>query len=379
MTLILTWLDKRKIVQVSDQRLTLPDGSLFDEQALKTICVRSCDCSFLLSYTGEAYMPQWSRTDYWLTAAIQPLTLRSLDDLIEGLCFRLNNDAAPKKRLCVVAAGYPHGSNIWFFFRISNFHGPRDLLLSEAADHFTARLRPALERPSKDSRGFDDTGVQLSGPVRKQAKRAGRHELPGMDGMTSAAKLAKFIREASKSPRYGLRIGLNCVGGVGAVLTPCGQFKTVYYPAHRSSRVITPHIVDTSAIYANISLKPAPDSASTMTDFVDWPELSARVERHGKCLISITNTGSIDWTDVRLDLNGRPDYKMLAEGFECGPGYIYGWPLLAAQSTTSVGLASSAKSVSATPFNPEKEDIEDLVLVARLNGRQYGKLIVGPL
>jgi len=106
MTLILTWLDKRKIVQVSDQRLTLPDGSLFDEQALKTICVRSCDCSFLLSYTGEAYMPQWSRTDYWLTAAIQPLTLRPLDDLIEGLCFRLNNDAAPKKRLCVVAAGF---------------------------------------------------------------------------------------------------------------------------------------------------------------------------------------------------------------------------------------------------------------------------------
>src|SRR5438552_13287299 len=81
MTLIMTWIDTRKIVQVCDQRLTMPNGRPFDEQALKMICVASIDASFMLSYTGQAYLPVGSRTDRWLINSIQPVTRRPLPEL----------------------------------------------------------------------------------------------------------------------------------------------------------------------------------------------------------------------------------------------------------------------------------------------------------
>jgi hypothetical protein len=39
MTLIMTWIDTRKIVQVCDQRLTMPDNTITEESAMGSIAL----------------------------------------------------------------------------------------------------------------------------------------------------------------------------------------------------------------------------------------------------------------------------------------------------------------------------------------------------
>jgi hypothetical protein len=59
-----------RIVQVSDRRLTLPGGKLYDDEANKAITVNCDDAYFSVAYTGLARLRdrdsrEWMRTDKW--------------------------------------------------------------------------------------------------------------------------------------------------------------------------------------------------------------------------------------------------------------------------------------------------------------------------
>ena len=86
MTLIFTVLTFNKVVQVSDRRLTWPDGSLADDHANKAVCVSCADGWFAISYTGAAQVGR-SRTptDEWLVELLSRADAGSLvsADVIE--------------------------------------------------------------------------------------------------------------------------------------------------------------------------------------------------------------------------------------------------------------------------------------------------------
>jgi hypothetical protein len=167
---------------------------------------------------------------------------------------------------------------------------------------------------------------------------------------------------------------------VGAVLRPGNGFELLYYPVRRSRRVIAPHFVSQTGSYASISARSGGDvSESAELDFSEWPELNAKVQRFDDFL-SVSNTGDLDWAEIRFDLNGRPeDYRDIARGFTFGPGYVYQCPFLAAGGTLSLGLRSFMKMDDGKPFNPTAERLNDLVIVAQFPGRGYGKHIVTAL
>lgn len=83
MTLIITALAKNKVVQASDRRLTRLDGSLFDDQANKVICVRCNNAMFSVAYTGIARIGG-KRTDEWIADyfdAVPDIALKPIHEI----------------------------------------------------------------------------------------------------------------------------------------------------------------------------------------------------------------------------------------------------------------------------------------------------------
>jgi hypothetical protein len=65
-TLIITALTANKIVQASDRRLTrFADGSIFDDEANKAVCVGCKDAYFSIAYTGLGSISS-KKIDEWL-------------------------------------------------------------------------------------------------------------------------------------------------------------------------------------------------------------------------------------------------------------------------------------------------------------------------
>jgi hypothetical protein len=380
-TLILTWVDHRKIVQVSDQRLTLPDDTPVDEQTLKTVCVESCDASFMLSYTGAAYMPTGTRMDRWLLDAVEQHLDLPLPKLIQSLHADLQRCATRNTPLAVVGSGYPHSSDWAFVFRISNCHNEHDRVLTSPVPFFQVRWwLPKIDRLNR-ARVLLVTGAELAirRSLRRHMERAARKDLAALDPRTCSDRLTSFIRAAARSPKYGKYIGENCVG---AILRASEGFEGTYYPSRSSRRAQLPHFIQPGLTFAGITIKDGggPPSPSVSMEFSDWPQLSANITRVDDFVITVSNTDSVDWTDVRCDLNGRPqDYRQIADGWDFGPGYVYTFPFLAARSTISLGLASFLKLADRKAFDPRIERVADLVMIARLPTGEYGRYITGAI
>ena len=94
MTLILSAIAGEYAVQVSDRRLTRPDGSVFDDEANKAVlfCGRMA-----FSYTGLGFIEK-DRTDIWLTQALVNAKTSSLSEAASSLA-RQATDALKKSTL----------------------------------------------------------------------------------------------------------------------------------------------------------------------------------------------------------------------------------------------------------------------------------------
>lgn len=114
-TLVITVVDKNRIVQVSDRRLTNLNGKIHDDSANKAVCVGMSYIHFAASYTGLAYIGRAiteNRTDYWLLDQLGSIT-RNGEPSVETICHSLGERAASTlsrlrgfEGLEVVLAGY---------------------------------------------------------------------------------------------------------------------------------------------------------------------------------------------------------------------------------------------------------------------------------
>ncbi len=104
MTLILTCLAHKHIVQVADRRLTMPDGALYDDDTNKAVfyCGRVA-----VAYTGLALM-EGKPTAEWIGACMKDAlgTESAMNRVAERAEHHLKRTNGRDKRLAVVATGW---------------------------------------------------------------------------------------------------------------------------------------------------------------------------------------------------------------------------------------------------------------------------------
>lgn len=132
MTLILSCLTPKYIVQVSDRRLTWPDGRVFDETANKAIVFHG---RAAIAYTGIALIGS-QRTDEWIADQILDCTgvQDAIDTLKAALDERIVQLSAPNRGLTVCL-------DLWG----AQMHGTVDRPWSVA---LTNQIDPQTRKPS---------------------------------------------------------------------------------------------------------------------------------------------------------------------------------------------------------------------------------------
>ena len=226
MTLILSLLTEAYVVQVSDRKLTRPDGSLFSASSNKAVLFAG---SAVCSYTGLARVDPAQRTPTadWLTKVFSSLECTSLASATEHLTSTATTTFSrlpftpAVKRTAFVAVGWarPRGENTArpTFVQVSNFHN-------------------GLEKPSRTTKArFERHGVFLrrgtayrlletGQPVPQRVKSKLRHLLRHIFQRRSGvaevvAALVRAIRDCAEEPRSSVgRTVLSVVIPLKAVL-----------------------------------------------------------------------------------------------------------------------------------------------------------------
>src|SRR5438034_5833169 len=125
MTLIISAITYKHVIQASDRRLTYPDGRLADDGANKAVCVYCADARFSIAYTGIAHVGRM-RTDEWLVGVLTDakayqMDLRSISELLKTRATTALKKALPRLPLTLALAGYRE--NWPFVMSVSNIEG----------------------------------------------------------------------------------------------------------------------------------------------------------------------------------------------------------------------------------------------------------------
>jgi len=112
MTLLINATTPQNVIQASDRRLTLlPDGSLYNDEANKVICVSCKDEHFAIAYTGLAEIEK-QRTDIWIVDYLtainaHKMTVELISESIEKYATScLKTVDRRYRRTSLVLAGY---------------------------------------------------------------------------------------------------------------------------------------------------------------------------------------------------------------------------------------------------------------------------------
>ncbi|WP_204079014.1 hypothetical protein [Mycobacterium riyadhense] len=143
MTLVQTLYTRDRIIQVSDRRLTWPDGTVFDDDYTKLVCWNQ---TFSVAFTGIARVDRRLRksTSEWIAEMLSDYLI--FENGVRALCAdaqdrvrRLNWD---DKRLAIVIAGFD-GRDVPLVAQIANF----DTSTGVADDPDLFHIRSGLIRP----------------------------------------------------------------------------------------------------------------------------------------------------------------------------------------------------------------------------------------
>ena len=235
MTLIVSAATNQYFAQVSDRRLTLSNGALYDDRANKAVMVYCRDAAFALAYTGAARIGP-TATDQYLTDLLMdvkaptltlPEVAHALEDRLTErfLMADMQQWAAAYRRLTVVGVGVGFAGQR-FLYRLSNFER-KDATYRDAQSEFAGTIfRPQALPRSQNRRPFilmtngDDSAVseRLRLKLRALKKRRFFHnESPDV----VARRLVDVVREAeSTQPESRKTIGRDCMGR--STPTPAG-------------------------------------------------------------------------------------------------------------------------------------------------------------
>lgn len=242
MTLIITAMWPHRIVQVSDRRLTLPGGKLYDDEANKAVTVGCDDAYFSVAYTGLASLRDkrtrtWIRTDEWIANSLfelmQQPELGTLKELYRafGACAEETFDFTPvqctRKATTFVFAGffvrtYPtafvgilsnmqttEAGNIRVGreFGTQQVWSPNPTMPYNELELFVDGMVPTLASKDAIAKAINRRTRVIERRLERVQRGSGNRD----DGAI-AEELVKVVRMASRHPQYGKYIGRDCMG-----------------------------------------------------------------------------------------------------------------------------------------------------------------------
>jgi hypothetical protein len=249
-------------VQVADRRLTYPSGALFSDHAMKLIVGCCADASFLVAYTGLAYVPAkpQQRTDHWIVEALQSRTNLSFNVLISDLkmllrsSFKNKGPATCANGLTVVLVGF--FGDIPFFCSLSNQETQNGKILAHPSTDFTVTgmiwRNPGAYRLMNFAVHGSTAAILPKTPAGIVLKKV-RHRYLNKDATSLCHALVQVTRLAATNPEFGKYIGKDCVS---AVYTPDGNSCSYHYPSNNVPLMVLPHVVLPSASFQDIAVFP---------------------------------------------------------------------------------------------------------------------------
>lgn len=294
MTLIITVVDKDRVVQVSDRRLTKPNREVITDKTNKAVCVGMGHVHFAASYTGLAFIgrekPE-NRTDYWLLEHLGSIARDgepSVEHICRSLCqqadrtlSRLRGDFKP---LEVILAGYDQ-KNRCFRATVSNMK-VNDSGFVEVRDHFVSDVQwfyPWSPKPViyvagalPVFEGNDPTAKALKTSREKMVQylKVNREKLAEQQ---VADALVWLTRAAHTHKDYGYLIGRDCLSVVAFPREPRRRgllsytveypakrnkdtlFTSFYHPIAASSVFYAPHLADWYMDHMNVEADMDPE------------------------------------------------------------------------------------------------------------------------
>lgn len=252
MTLILTLATYNKVVQVSDRRLTWPDGSLDDDESNKAICVSCKDACFSIAYTGLSKIGKnLIDSDDWLAnyltsidAARKQLIFisKSLDSTLPSV---LNETPVHEriKDITFVFAGYWDGHP--FVMSISNRNFSQVYM-----------MKPDIS-PKTANAIFIHGWVQaVDRNIHQRIKKLKRKRFfQSADFEDVAEKLVFLIRASTRTPQAKNRVGRSCMSVVITLkpdLPKNCNFRAKYHPDKESPIGYSPHFITYMGTYSHM-------------------------------------------------------------------------------------------------------------------------------
>ena len=243
LTLIVSCTARNSVVQVSDRRLTMPDGTVVEEGANKALCLWCRNAHVALGYAGLAEIDR-RPTGRWLSDTLLTLEshTRTLAEIGAALCDRLTDAfrliTASNKQLTVVLTGYLDGTAFWG--ALSNHMGPTGEDLPAPLDSFTPFAVPT---PVANAR---KAFLAVSGELRAVPRALDRRIKERQNGLyaqspeRTADELVSFIRISAKTSRYGTYVGQDCTA---IIVLPNGRFRCRAYPVKATPVNFLPSVV----------------------------------------------------------------------------------------------------------------------------------------
>ena len=259
MTLILTVATDRKVIQASDRLATLPDGTVHNDKANKTVAVTCQEGQFSISFTGAAYIDGKS-TDNWIGDYLTDLHAGSLgtkticDSLVAQMSQTQPLFSVPL--LSLVLCGYVRERS--FMALISNFEywKPNKIVSPEAAFHLEVEILRESFNPAK-ALGLCIHGCEkaITQKIEHKLKRLRKkHFFKNNDAHTVALKLVEVIREASHTPNHGKYIGRDCLS-IAISRNPNEGVEVMYHPEKESPKRYGPYIVNSIGSIKGIEIE----------------------------------------------------------------------------------------------------------------------------
>jgi len=250
MTLIITALSENVAIQVSDRRLTLNNGSIDDDLAIKAICVSCVDASFCIAYTGLAKIGS-RRTDEWVVDYLASINAGELGftELFDSLqkqvasTFRGLRHLGRVRGITFAFAGC--GRPGPFMGLLSNVEDGKGNWLRDIDDNFQAGFYVRNDKPMRKLdlmiNGTENAIETFDAAIPEIRKRY-------LDKSPEkiVAVLVQLIRKAAEHPKVGYMIGRNCMS---AIVNPTGDFSCQDYPEKDSPQQYMPHLILRGAVY----------------------------------------------------------------------------------------------------------------------------------
>ena len=198
--MILTYSAGNKTVQVSDRRLTVENGKLYDDEANKAVIVSCRNARFLIGYTGIARIGR-KGTDLWLADELGNMGASSkTDDVIfENLRTKLVRDFGNRNPLTFVFAGYHYGP-------------PRSGSFTKWLSNRGSEHMQCLHDDKKQVLYAHGMYPAISREARRRIKRYFNKDYFFQSTREKVAEeLVAIIRDAAGHSTYGKYIGRGCM------------------------------------------------------------------------------------------------------------------------------------------------------------------------